>query len=251
MSKIALITGGSRGLGKSMALHLADKGRDIILTYHSKHDEAEAVVEAIAAKGRKAVAMQLDVSKPETFAGFAAAFHAALQEHWERNDFDYLINNAGMGIHKSFMETSEADFDLLMATHLKGPFFLSQTLLPMMKDGGRVLNITSGLTRFTVPGYAAYATMKTALEGLSRYMAKELGPRGISVNAFAPGAIETDFGGGIVRDNKDLNTYLAVNSALGRVGLPDDIGGAVAALLDDNAHWMTGQRIEASGGEFI
>lgn len=251
MSKIALITGGSRGLGKSMALHLADKGRDIILTYHSKQDEAEEVVKAIAAKGQKAVALQLDISKSETFADFAGTVRSVLQEYWDRSDFDFLVNNAGTGIHQSFMETSEDEFNLMMNIHLKGPFFLSQKLLPMLKDGGRVLNITSGLTRFTSPGYAAYATMKTGLEGLSRYMAKELGPRGISVNAFAPGAIETDFGGGLVRDNKDINAYLAANAALGRVGLPDDIGGAVAALLDDNAHWMTGQRIEASGGEFM
>lgn len=251
MTKIALITGGSRGLGKSMALHLAGKRRDIILTYHSKKNEAEAVVRAIEAKGSRAIALQLDVTRSETFADFAEAVKIALKDIWNRNNFDYLINNAGMGVFKGFTDTTEEDFDLLMNAHLKAPFFLSQKLLPIMQDGGRILNISSGLTRLTSPGYSAYATMKTGVETMTRYMAKELGSRNIAVNVFAPGAIETDFNNGAVRDNKDLNAQIAAITALGRVGLSDDIGGAVAAILDDEAGWINGQRIEASGGQGI
>jgi NAD(P)-dependent dehydrogenase (short-subunit alcohol dehydrogenase family) len=251
MTKIAIITGGSRGLGKNMALHLADKGRDIILTYHSKKDEAEAVVKAIQKKGRKAVALQLDVAKSETFASFAETVKTSLGETFGRADFDYLINNAGTGVYSAFMETSEEDFMRMMNEHLRAPFFLSQKLLPLMKDGGRVLNLSSGLTRVSFPGFSAYSVMKAAVEVLSVYMAKELGSRGITVNTLAPGAIETDFGGGVVRDNKALNDQFAAMIALGRVGLPDDIGGAAAAILDDGAAWVTGQRIEASGGQVI
>jgi NAD(P)-dependent dehydrogenase (short-subunit alcohol dehydrogenase family) len=251
MTKIAIITGGSRGLGKNMALHLADKGRDIILTYHSKKDEAEAVVKAIQKKGRKAVALQLDVAKSETFASFAETVKTSLGETFGRADFDYLINNAGTGVYSAFMETSEEDFMRMMNEHLRAPFFLSQKLLPLMKDGGRVLNLSSGLTRVSFPGFSAYSIMKAAVEALSVYMAKELGSRGITVNTLAPGAIETDFGGGVVRDNKALNDQFAAMIALGRVGLPDDIGGAAAAILDDGAAWVTGQRIEASGGQVI
>lgn len=248
MTKIALITGGSRGLGKSMALHLAQRGRDSIITYHSRRDEADAVVGAIEAEGRKAVALQLDVTRPETFSDFADAVRAALQDTWSRPDFDFLINNAGMGLYKDFLQTTEADFDLMMNAHLKAPFMLSQKLLPLMKDSGRVINISTGLARFSLPGYAAYATMKGAVEVLTRYMAQELGPRGITVNVLAPGAIETDFGGGMIRDNKALNEAVAAQTALGRAGLPEDVGGAVAALLDDESRWINGQRIEVSGG---
>ncbi len=232
-----------------MALHLAGKGRDIILTYHSQKEEAAAVVKAIEEKGQKAIALQLDVRQSQKFPDFAKAVETALQETWSRVEFDYLINNASSGIYKTFIDTSEEDFDQMMSEHIKAPFFLTQTLLPLIKDGGRIINISSGLTRMAMPGYAAYAIMKTAVESLTRYLAKELGSRGISVNTLAPGAIETDFGGGVVRDNKELNSHLADATALGRVGLPDDIGGAVAAILDDEAGWINGQRIEASGGQ--
>jgi NAD(P)-dependent dehydrogenase (short-subunit alcohol dehydrogenase family) len=248
MTKIVLITGGSRGLGKSMALHLADKGRDSIITYHTRKDEAEEVVRAIEEKGQKAVALQLDVTKSETFADFVASVKTALRNTWDRTDFEFLVNNAGFGLHKDFMHTTEEEFDLMMNAHIKAPFFLSQKLLPFMKDGGRIINISSGLARFSLPGSSAYATMKGAVEVLSRYMAQELGSRGIAVNVVAPGAIETDFGGGRVRDNKEINDYVAAHTALGRAGLPDDIGGAIAALLDDDCGWINGQRIEVSGG---
>ena len=251
VTKIALITGGSRGLGKNMALHLADKGRDIILTYHNNKTAADEVVSAITAKGRKAVALQLDITQVNTFAAFAETLTGVLRTTWSRDTFDYLVNNAGCGIHSAFATTSEQDFDRMVSEHIKAPFFLTQKLLPLIKDGGRILNVSSGLTRITLPGYAAYAIMKTAVEAFTRYLAKEIGNRGIAVNTLAPGAIETDFGGGVVRDNKDMNAHIASLTALGRVGLPDDIGGAVAALLDDNAGWMNAQRIEVSGGQGI
>jgi NAD(P)-dependent dehydrogenase (short-subunit alcohol dehydrogenase family) len=249
--KIAIVTGGSRGLGKEMALSLADKGRDVILTYNSKKDEAEAVVAEIEAQGRKAVALQLDVSNSKTFASFAEAVKQALQETWGRDNFDFLVNNAGIGIHAPFAETTEEQFDLLMNIQFKGVFFLTQALLPLMADGGRIVNISTGLARFSTPGYSAYASMKGAVEVLTRYLAKELGPRGIAVNVVAPGAIETDFGGGTVRDNAQVNQFLASQTALGRVGKPEDIGGVVASLLDDENRWINAQRIEASGGMFL
>lgn len=248
MNRIALITGASRGLGKSMAVHLAQKGIDSILTYHRRKEDADEVVEAVTAMGRKALALQLDVTKPDTFVAFGSAVQAALQQHWQRTDFDILINNAGMGIFKPFVDTTEADLDQLISAHFKAPFLLTQTLLPNIRDGGRILNISSGLTRFSMPGFGAYASMKGAVEVLTSYLAKELGHRNIVVNVLAPGAVETDFGDGAVRDNKALNDFVAGNTALGRAGLPDDIGGAVAALLDDGSGWINGQRIEASGG---
>ncbi|GLQ46654.1 short-chain dehydrogenase [Dyella lipolytica] len=248
---IALITGGSRGLGKSMALKLAEHGTDVVLTYRSNQAEAQAVVAAIQKLGRRAVALPLDVGKAGGFKMFAEQLRAALKEHWQRNQFDYLVNNAGIGIHASFADTTEAQFDELMDIHFKGAFFLTQTLLPLIADGGRILNISSGLARFALPGYAAYAAMKGAIEVLTRYLAKELGARGIAVNTLAPGAIETDFGGGVVRDNADVNAFVASQTALGRVGKPDDIGGVVASLLSKDSGWINGQRIEASGGMFI
>jgi len=251
MMTIALITGGSRGLGKSMALHLAQKGHDVILTYNSKQAEADAVVTEIQKLGQKAIALQLNVGEQATFAGFNKAVKDALQKQWQRSDFDYLVNNAGVGMNALFAETTVEQFDQMMNIHLKGPFFLSQALLPLMKDGGRIINVSSGLARFSMPGYAAYATMKGGIEVLSRYMAKELGPRKISVNVLAPGAIETDFGGGAVRDDKEINAIIASSTALGRVGLPDDIGGAVAALLSEDSRWVNGQRIEVAGGIFL
>lgn len=248
---IAIITGGSRGLGKSTALHLADRGVDIILTYNSKQVDGDKVVKEITAKGRKAIALQLDVTNSASFSGFVIAVKQALQSNWRRVDFDFLVNNAGSGIHASFMETTEEQFDQLMEMHLKAPFFLSQKLLPLMKDGGRIINVSSGLARFSFPGYSAYATMKGGVEVLTRYMAKELGKRKITVNTIAPGAIATDFGGGAVRDNKELNSAISLQTALGRVGLPEDIGGAVSALLLDESGWINGQRIEASGGMLL
>lgn len=249
--KIALVTGGSRGLGKNTALHLARQGIDLVVTYRSGRQAAEATVAEIHAQGGKAVALPLDVGDSASFATFAEAVGRVLKENWQRTTFDYLVNNAGIGIHASFAETSEAQFDELFRIHLKGPFFLTQALLPLIADGGRIVNISSGLARFALPGYAAYAAMKGGIEVLTRYLAKELGGRGIAVNTLAPGAIETDFGGGTVRDNAQVNAFIAGQTALGRVGLPDDIGGAIAALLSDNSRWINGQRIEASGGMFL
>lgn len=250
-SAIALITGGSRGLGRSAALHLARKGVDIVLTYRSGKAEADAVVHEIEATGRRAVALPLDTADVAGFADFAGRLEGELDRVWGRNTFDYLVNNAGIGVHKSFEATTEAEFDALMAVHFKGVFFLTQRLLPMIADGGRILNVSSGLARFTLPGYAAYSSMKGAVEVLTRYLAKELGPRGIAVNVVAPGAIETDFSGGAVRDNPELNRIIASATAMGRVGLPDDIGSAVAAILTSDSQWMTAQRIEVSGGQNI
>jgi NAD(P)-dependent dehydrogenase (short-subunit alcohol dehydrogenase family) len=248
---IALVTGGSRGLGKNTVLHLAKRGSDVILTYRSGADEAAQIVKEIEAMGRKAVALQLDVGVSSSFDSFAAQVKQSLAEVWKRDRFDHLVNNAGIGMHASVEQTTEAQFDTLMNVHLKGPFFLTQKLLPLIADGGRIVNISSGLARFTLPGYGAYATMKGGIEVLTRYLAKELGPRGISVNTLAPGAIETDFGGGAVRDNADLNKMIASQTALGRVGLPDDIGGAISSLLQPDNRWITGQRIEVSGGMFL
>ena len=214
-------------------------------------DEAQAVVQEIEALGRRAVALPLDVTQSQSFAEFADTLKRTLQTTWQRAQFDALVNNAGAGVHAPFAQTTEAQFDEMVAMHLKGPFFLTQVLLPLMADGGRILNVSSGLARFAMPGYAAYAAVKGAVEVLTRYQAKELGARRIAVNVIAPGAIETEFGGGAVRDNKDLNASIAAQTALGRVGLPDDIGGAVAALLQPGNGWMTGQRVEVSGGMFL
>lgn len=249
--KIALITGASRGLGKSTALQLAARGVDAILTYKSNRAQAEEVIAAFAKAGRKAVAIPLDVSQSSTFGDFAASVKAALEQHWGRISFDFLINNAGIGIHAAFCDTTEEQFDQLLQIHLKGPFFLTSRLLPLLADGGAIVNLSTGLTRFALPGYAAYAAMKGAVEVLTRYQAKELGARGIRVNTVAPGAIETDFGGGAVRDNAELNRFVASQTALGRVGLPDDIGGAIAALLCEGSGWVNAQRIEVSGGMFV
>jgi NAD(P)-dependent dehydrogenase (short-subunit alcohol dehydrogenase family) len=248
---IALVTGGSRGLGKNAALHIARSGSDVILTYRSQQTEALAVVAEIEAMGRRAAAIQLDVGMSSSFAAFAQTVGDTLAQQWDRERFNFLVNNAGSGVHASLMETTEAQFDLLVNIHFKGVFFLTQKLLPLMQDGGRIINISSGLARFALPGYAAYASMKGAVEVLTKYMAKELGPRGIAVNVVAPGAIETDFGGGAVRDNAQLNAFVAAQTALGRVGMPDDIGGVVASLLSPATGWVNAQRIEASGGMFL
>jgi len=245
------VTGGSRGLGKNAALKLAAKGTDLILTYHSNAQAAAAVVGEIERAGAKAVALQLDVSDVSQFAGFAEQVRQQLKDVWQRDNFDYLLNNAGVGLYAPYADTSEAQFDEMMNIHLKGPFFLTQRLLPLMKDGGRILNVSSGLARFALPGSSTYAAMKGAMEVLTRYQAKELGARGITANIIAPGAIETDFGGGRVRDDAQMNRFVASQTALGRVGLPDDIGDAIAALLSDELRWMNAQRIEVSGGMFL
>ncbi|MFD9737952.1 SDR family NAD(P)-dependent oxidoreductase [Umezawaea sp. NPDC059074] len=243
--KIAIVTGGNRGLGRDAALALARHGVDSIITYRSNAAEADAVVAEIAALGRTAVALRLDVTER---AGFVDEVRRTLKETWDRDTFDHLVNNGGIAHHLSFADTTEEAFDELMNIQFKGVFFLTQDLLPVIADGGRILNVSTGLARFTTPGYVAYASMKGAVEVLTRYLAKELGSRGITVNTIAPGPIATDFGGGVVRDNADLNAALSSQSALGRVGLADDIGGVVAWLLSDDSRWITGQRVEVSGG---
>ena len=249
--KIALITGASRGLGRSAALHLAAQGVDIIGTYRSQADEAQQLLQAIEAQGGRAQMLQLDISNSSHFVAFAERVAQVLRETFARERFDFLINNAGIGTHVAFSDTSEQQFDELMNIQLKGSFFLTQRLLPLMADGGRIINVSTGLARFTLPGYSAYAAMKGGVEVWTRYLAKELGARGISANVLAPGAIETDFGQGVVRDNAEVNAFIASNTALGRVGLPDDIGAAFALLLSDAGRWINGQRIEASGGMFL
>jgi NAD(P)-dependent dehydrogenase (short-subunit alcohol dehydrogenase family) len=248
-TRIAVITGASRGLGRSMALHLAAEGVDVIGTYRSNATEAAEVVRQVEAQGRRAAMLRLDVAESERFPEFVAALETTLRDTFGRTRFDYLVNNAGIALHASVADTTEAQFDELVAIHLKGPFFLTQKLLPLIADGGRILNVSTGLARFTLPGFAAYAAMKGAIEVFTRYLARELGPRGITANVIAPGAIETDFGGGVVRDNEHLNRALASTIPLGRVGLPDDVGSAVAAILSDGGRWMNGQRIEVSGGQ--
>lgn len=248
---ITLVTGASRGLGRNTALSIARTGGDVVVTYHSKADEAQAVVAEITAVGRKAVALQLDTGDVSGFAAFTERLRAALQATWQRSTIDHLVNNAGHGDYAAFAETSEAQFDRLVNVHFKGVFFLTQALLPLIADGGRIVNFSTGLTRLSLPGYAAYAAAKGAVEVLTRYLAKELGARGIAVNTVAPGAIETDFGGGVVRDNPALNQQLAQMTALGRVGVPDDIGPMVASLLDASNRWVTAQRIEVSGGQAL
>lgn len=250
-TKIALITGGSRGLGRNTAIHLARKGIDCVVTYNSAREQAESAVTEIEALGQKAVALQLDTSDVSGFPGFVEALKAALGQTWGRDTIDILVNNAGTGLHKPIAETTEAEFDALMNVHVKGVFFLTQALLPLIVDGGRIVNISSGLARFALPGHGAYATMKGAVEVFTRYLARELGPRRIAVNTVAPGAIETDFGGGTVRDNPQVNQMVASTTAMGRAGLPDDIGGAISSLIAGENGWMTGQRIEVSGGQLL
>jgi NAD(P)-dependent dehydrogenase (short-subunit alcohol dehydrogenase family) len=250
-NKIALVTGGSRGLGKNMAVQLAKKNLDVILTYNSKKEEAEAVVKEIRSMGQKALALQLDVAQASTFPGFVTNLKSELNASFQAERIDFLINNAGIGIYNSFPTTTEQEFDQLVNIQLKGPFFFTQKLLALLNDGGGIVNVATGLTRIILPGYSAYAAMKGAMETLTKYQAKELGGRKIRVDIIAPGAIETDFGGGAVRDNQQMNAFIASNTALGRVGLPDDIGGVVAFLCTDEARWITAQRIEVSGGQML
>jgi NAD(P)-dependent dehydrogenase (short-subunit alcohol dehydrogenase family) len=249
--KIALVTGSSRGLGKNTALALAKKGVSAIITYRNSEAEAKSVISQIEAMGGKAVALHLDTSNIKTFDAFVAQVKQSLQNIWQTEQFDFLVNNAGIGIHAPFAQTTEDEFDRLFNTHVKGVFFLTQKLLPSIKDGGRIVNLSSGLARFTYPGYAAYASAKGAIEVLTRYLAKELGHRQIAVNTIAPGAIATDFAGGAVRDNPDINSFIASQTALGRVGEPDDIGDAIAALLSEENRWVNAQRIEVSGGQSL
>lgn len=250
-TKIALVTGGSRGLGKSMAIELAKKGLDVIITYQKQVADAETLVAEINQTGRKAAALQLDVAQSGSFDAFVDSVKQILQTSFQTDKIDFLVNNAGSGVHADFGQTTEEQFDSMMNIHLKAPFFLTQKLLPIINDGGGIVNISSGLTRFTYSGYDAYSTMKGGVETLTKYQAKYLGERKIRVNVVAPGAIETDFGGGAVRDNKELNDYLSSITSLGRVGLPDDIGTVVAFLCTDDAKWVNAQRIEVAGGIHI
>ena len=248
-NKIALVTGGSRGLGKNMAIALAKKGIDVILTYNSNNEAANQVVEEIKLLGRKATAFQLDTRNTKSFDNFLKQLTDYLIKENGNPNIDFLINNAGTGIYVLATETTEDQLDDLFNIHYKGVFFLIQKALPNINDGGAIINISSGLTRMTNEGSSVYASMKSAVETLTRYLAKELGSRKIRVNVVAPGAIETDFGGGRTRDNKEINARIAGITALGRVGLPDDIGGVVAFLCTEDAKWINGQRIEVSGGQ--
>jgi NAD(P)-dependent dehydrogenase (short-subunit alcohol dehydrogenase family) len=246
--RIALITGGSRGLGRSTALHLADRGTDVIITYKAAVEQAQSLVAEVEKKGRKAVALALDVGESATFGGFATAVRDELLRVWQRSSFDVLINNAGDGNYTPFAEMTEARFDELFRVHLRGPYFLTQKLLPLIADGGTIVNISSGLTRFSFPGSSAYAIMKGGLEVFTRYLARELGERKITANTFAPGAVETDFGNARLRNDPKLQATLSSMTPLGRTAKADDIGGAIAALVEPSAAWINAQRIEASGG---
>ena len=249
--KIALVTGGSRGLGKDMALRLADKGIDVILTYNQRNEEAEAVVKQIQEKGQRAATLPLNTGDVASFDAFFERVKTTLADTFQTSHVNFLVNNAGIGMYVPFAAVSEEQFDELMTIHFKGVYFLTQKALPLLTDGGRIINISSGLTRITMPGSSAYASMKGAVEVFTRYLAKELGTRKITANVVAPGAIETDFGGGRTRDDAEINKMIASLTALGRVGLPDDIGGVVAFLCTDDAYWINGQRIEVSGGQAL
>ncbi len=249
MTTIAIVTGASRGLGRNAALSIAGHGGDVILTYRDRGEDAATAVAEITTMGRKAVALQLDTGDVAGFASFVDRVRSALRETWDRGTFDHLVNNAGHGDYAPIELTSEAQFDRLVDVHFKGVYFLTQALLPLIADGGRIVNLSTGLTRTCFPGYAAYAAVKGAVEVLTRYMAKELGGRGIAVNTVAPGAIETDFGGGAVRDDPVVNRIFADITALGRAGLPDDVGPMIASLLSPDNRWVNAQRIEVSGGQ--
>lgn len=249
--KIALVTGGSRGLGKNMAVHLAQKNYNLIVTYKQSKAQALETVKEIEALGQQAIALQFDASTPAALDQFVSNVRAAMQSNWKTDQLDLLVNNAGIGVYSSMADTTETEFDEMMNIHIKTPFFLTQKLLSNVKDGGNIVNISSGLTRFTFPNYGAYAIMKGAVEVMTRYLAVELGHRQITVNTIAPGAIETDFGGGLVRDNQEVNDLIASKTALGRAGLPDDIGAALAVLVSDDCKWLNGQRVELSGGTLL
>src|SRR5262249_35223022 len=246
-AKTAIVTGGSRGLGRNTSINLARRGVDVIFTFHTNQKEAESLVREIETLGRKAAAFRLDTGDLRAFDGFVADVRQALQS-WGRGTFDYLVNNAGNSQHINIDKVTEADFDSVVNVHFKGVFFLTQKLLPLMNDGGRIINISSGLTRIAVPGSSAYAAAKGAIEILTRYLAKELGPRRITANVVAPGPVQTDFSGGMVRDNPEVNKTISSMTALGRPGVPDDVGPMIAALLSDENRWVNAQRIEVSGG---
>ena len=250
-NKIALVTGGSRGLGKNMAIALAKKGIDVVLTYHSNKAAANEVVAEIQSLGKKAFALPLDTGDIKQFDKFITKTTGLLKEETGSPNFDFLINNAGTALYSPITEVTEEQMDTLYNIHYKGVFFLTQKALPFINNSGSIINISSGLTRIIMPGSSVYGSLKTAVEAHTRYLAKELGSRKIRANVVAPGAIETDFGGGRVRDNKDINEHIASLTALGRVGLPDDIGGVVAFLCTEEAYWINGQRIEVSGGQSI
>ncbi|MFT3827966.1 MAG: SDR family oxidoreductase [Chitinophagaceae bacterium] len=250
-NKIALVTGSSRGLGKNMALQLAEKGHDVIVTYNSKKEEAQEVVAAIEAKGRKAVALQLNTGEVKSFDAFVQQLKQQLTTVWKRENFDFLVNNAGIDSRAMIADTTEEAFDKLCNIHLKGVFFLTQKLLPVIADKGRIINLSTGLARFTTPGYAAYAAMKGAIEVFTRYLAKEVGARGINANVVAPGIIQTDFTKSVYENHPEAIAFITSQTALGRTGVPDDIGGIVAFLCSEEARWITAQRIEASGGMFL
>lgn len=250
-TKIALITGGSRGLGKNAALKIAQKGLDVIITYKNSKEEADAVVNEIKALGQKAIAYQLDTRDVKSFDAFVKNITDHLETETGSSNIDFLINNAGTALYAPITETTEEQLDDIVNVHFKGVFFLTQKMLPFINDGGGIINISSGLARFALPGSSVYGSMKAGVEMLTKYMAKELGPRKIKANVIAPGAIETDFGGGRTRDDQNVNSMISNITALGRAGLPDDIGGVVAFLCTEDAGWITGQRIEASGGMFL
>lgn len=247
-NKIALITGGSRGLGKSMALHLAKSGNDVVITYHSQKELADQVVQEVESAGQKAVALQYDSSDFKSLDSFVKQFTESLQSKWNVNSFDFLINNAGIGATIPFAQVTESDFDKFMNIHFKSVYFLCQHLLPLINNNGRIINISTGTTRFGVPGYSVYASMKGAIEIFTRYLAKEAGSKGITVNVVAPGPIETDFNNAALRNNPERKKMVASQAALGRVGEADDIGGVIVLLCDEKSGWINGQRIEASGG---
>jgi NAD(P)-dependent dehydrogenase (short-subunit alcohol dehydrogenase family) len=249
-ARIAIVTGGSRGLGRNTVLNLARRGVDTIFTWRANRAQADEVVELAASAGRRAIALPLDTGDAASFDDFVVRVQDALAQ-LGADRFDYLVNNAGISHHAPFEETTEHDLDSLYHVHFKGVFFLTQKLLPLIRDGGRIVMISSGLTRIAMPGSASYASMKAAVEVLARYLAKELGPRQIRVNTVAPGAIETDFSGGMVRDNPEVNRFVAQATALGRAGVPDDVGPMIAALLSDDNRWVNAQRIEVSGGMMI
>ncbi len=247
-TKIAVVTGGSRGLGKDMALSLAIKGIDVVLTYLTKKDEAEKVAAEIQKMGQKSVAMHLDVSDIGSFDSFIGKLSSSLKEHWNTGTFDYLVNNAGIGATIPIGQVTEEDFDHLLNIHFKGVYFLTQKSIPLLNDGGGIVNISSGTTRFSFPGYSVYACMKGAIEVFTRYLAKELGVRKIRANVVAPGAIETDFNNAGLRNSPQRKAYIASQTPLGRVGQADDIGSVVAFLCSDDSKWINGERIEVSGG---
>jgi NAD(P)-dependent dehydrogenase (short-subunit alcohol dehydrogenase family) len=249
--KIALITGASRGLGRNMALHLARRGVGIIGTYRSGTTEADTLRQEIEALGGEVAMIALDVSDSASFPAFAETVANSLKTVFDREQFDFLVNNAGHGLYALLTDATEEQFDALIDTHLRGPVFLTQKLLPLIADGGRILNVSSGFVRVTMAGYGLYAAAKAAIQTLTKFMAVELGARQIRVNAIAPGAIATDFGGGVVRDDENVNAFVAGTIALGRVGQPDDIGGAVAAILSDDMGWANGATFDISGGQAI